>query len=90
MTEKTEVSICFGTLCFIMGGSAFELLSEHLDEELREKTLIRGMNCPGYCNQTSEYGKPPFVKVNNTLISEANLQKVITAVKKEVLHGTDK
>lgn len=83
-----EVKICFGTLCFIMGGAAFEMLGEHLPEEIRNKVRVEGMNCPGFCHK-AEFGKPPFVMVNQTLIAEANIQKVIAKVREELSHGAN-
>ncbi|MDD3743050.1 MAG: hypothetical protein PHX54_05450 [Lentimicrobiaceae bacterium] len=88
MKQMVEVSICYGTLCFVMGGSAFETMGEKLPDDLKNKVSIQGMNCPGYCN-SQEYGRPPFVKVNNRLIAEANLNKVIESIRKEVEHGTN-
>ena len=78
-----EIKICFGTLCFIMGGAAFEMLGEHLPEEIRNKVRVEGMNCPGFCHK-AEFGKPPFVMVNQTLIAEANIQKLIAKVREEL------
>lgn len=83
-----EIKICFGTLCFIMGGAAFEMLGEHLPEEIRNKVRVEGMNCPGFCHK-AEFGKPPFVMVNQTLIAKANIQKVIAKVREELSHGAN-
>ncbi len=89
MEKKVELEICLGTLCFIMGGSAFEMISESLPEDLMGKVLVKGMNCPGYCNMP-KYGRAPFVKVNGELIAEANIQKVIAKMREEVYHGANK
>ena len=88
MDGIVEIKICFGTLCFIMGGSAFEMLGEHLPVEFRNKVRVQGMNCPGYC-QKAGFGKPPFVMVNQALIEEANIQKVIAKVREELSHGAN-
>lgn len=88
MNSKVEVSICYGTLCFVMGGAAFEMMGEKLPEDLIDKVTIKGMNCPGYCN-IQENGRPPFVMVNTKLIAGANLNKVIEFIRKEVAHGTN-
>lgn len=88
MNKMVEVSICYGTLCFVMGGAAFELMGEKLPEDLKDMVAIKGMNCPGYCDSQAN-GRPPFVMVNNKLIAEANLNKVIEFIRKEVAHGTN-
>lgn len=64
------------------------MLGEHLPEEIRNKVRVEGMNCPGFCHK-AEFGKPPFVMVNQTLIEEANIQKVIAKVREELSHGAN-
>jgi len=64
------------------------MLGEHLPEEIRNKVRVEGMNCPGFCHK-AEFGKPPFVMVNQTLIAEANIQKVIAKVREELSHGAN-
>lgn len=86
--KMVEVEICLGTLCFVMGGSAFEMMGEELPDDLKKRVILKGMNCPGYCNSQSN-GRPPFVKVNGKLVAEANINKVIEFIRKEVDHGTN-
>lgn len=87
--EMVEVSVCLGTLCFIMGGSNFEVMADELPADLKGKVIVKGMNCPGYCN-SQEHGRPPFVKINGELMAEANVNKIIEFIRKEVNHGTNK
>jgi len=89
MPGMIEVQICYGTLCFVMGGSAFELIGEKLPDDIKNSVLVKGMNCPGYCN-TQDNGKPPFVLVNGKLVAEANLNKLIACIREEVANGTNK
>lgn len=86
--EMVEVSVCLGTLCFVMGGSAFEVMVDELPDDLKNRVIVKGMNCPGYCN-SQENGRPPFVKINGKLMAEANVSKVIEFIRKEVNHGTN-
>jgi NADH:ubiquinone oxidoreductase subunit E len=89
MNGQVEVSICYGTLCFVMGGSEFEIIQDQLPLNIRHLVHVKGMNCPGYCNK-QENGKPPFVTINGKLMGEANLQKVISAITEELTNGTYK
>ena len=89
MPGMIEVQICYGTLCFVMGGSAFELIGEKLPDDIKNKVHVKGMNCPGYCN-SQDNGKPPFVLVNRRLVAEANLSKLIACIREEVANGSDK
>lgn len=88
--NKITIEICYGTLCFVMGGEVFETLPEHLPEATLQRIHLKGMVCPGYCHQQNIYGKPPFVKVEDQLISEANLQKIVQSVNQLINDGTDK
>jgi NADH:ubiquinone oxidoreductase subunit E len=87
--NKITVEICYGTLCFVMGGEVFETLQEHLPEEIKEVVALKGMVCPGYCHQQEKYGKPPFVKVQDRLICEANPQKVIACITNLMKDGSN-
>lgn len=89
MSELLEVQICYGTLCFVMGGSAFEMIEEKLPEDIKGKVLVKGMNCPGFCNSQAN-GRPPFVKVNGKMIADANIHKIIKCIREEVLNGSNK
>lgn len=83
MDNKLSVRICTGTLCYVMGGADLQLLSDYLPEELACKVDIKGSPCLDCCNR-EDAPKAPFVKVGETIISEANISKVIDAIKAEI------
>jgi len=87
--NKIAVEICYGTLCFVMGGEVFETLQERLPEEVKQMVTLKGMVCPGYCHQQDKYGKPPFVRVRDRLISEANPQKIIECIINQMKDGSN-
>ncbi|MGC8865009.1 MAG: hypothetical protein ACP5O2_04715 [Bacteroidales bacterium] len=87
--KKITIEICYGTLCFVMGGEMFETLQERLPKEIQPMITIKGMVCPGFCHQQEELGRPPFVKIDDQIISEANPQKIIDSILKRVNHGTN-
>lgn len=80
---KVKVSICTGTACFVMGSSEILLLEDILPEEYKDKVEVDGMLCMDYCKGTDKR-KPPFVKINNTLISEATVPKVMAFLEKVI------
>lgn len=77
--RKIKVSICTGTACFVMGASEIMLLEEELSPELREIVEIEGVTCLELC-KNSEYGKAPFVKVNDEVLSQATLPLVLEKI----------
>ena len=81
--EKINVDICFGTACFVLGGSQLQELENALGSELREKVNITPQNCLGLCNN-NEFNHAPYVKVNGHIIDGATIEKVINKIKSEL------
>lgn len=71
--------MCSGTVCHVMGGSDLPLVSEVLPEELKNKVEIEGITCLDNCSNTKGL-KPPFVLVDDVLVSEATIAKVLEAI----------
>lgn len=74
-----KVKICRGTVCHVMGGSDLPLISEVIPPELKSKVEIEGISCLDYCSNTDGL-KPPFVIVNEHVISEATMAKVLDVI----------
>jgi NADH:ubiquinone oxidoreductase subunit E len=81
--KKITVSICTGTTCHLMGGAHLLTFEEMLDPCTADFVEIKGAHCLGLCNEESA-GKPPFVKVNEQVISDATLNKVLDKVHEEL------
>ena len=79
MTEQVTVQICTGTTCFVMGASHLQTLEEHLPEGVREHVEIRGAHCLGLCKERN-YGKAPFVKIDDEIVGEATIPEVVAAI----------
>ncbi|AEH50203.1 [Fe-Fe] hydrogenase large subunit C-terminal domain-containing protein [Pseudothermotoga thermarum] len=75
--EKISVKVCLGTSCYMKG--SYDLLNTLISladkEEWAKNLEIKGTFCFENC------GKAPNVMVEDILIGEANLNKVIEAVK---------
>lgn len=82
--EKIEVKICMGTTCFVMGSSSLQELIETLPAKFGQKVTVEGITCLGLCNVDWEYSKAPYVKVDDEVISEATVEKVIDAVERKI------
>lgn len=77
--KKIKVSICTGTACYVMGASEILLLEESLSEDLKEMVEIEGITCLEKCKNT-ECGKTPFVLVNDEVIADATLSKILDKI----------
>jgi NADH:ubiquinone oxidoreductase subunit E len=77
---KVEVKVCLGTTCFVMGGSNLQELNDIIPKKYGDKVEIAGTNCLGLCSINWEYSKAPYVKVDEDVISEATVEKVLKAI----------
>ncbi|MGE0078049.1 MAG: NAD(P)H-dependent oxidoreductase subunit E [Bacteroidales bacterium] len=84
--SKIAIKICTGTLCHVMGGSELPELAHHLPEHIKSKVEIKGMVCGQYCKDSSK--KPPFVTVNDELIEQASIEKIINYIEKALSNDT--
>jgi len=85
--NKIEVEICMGTTCFIMGADNLQELASILNKKYSGKVDTKGVVCHGLCNTDCQYSKAPYVKVAGEVISEATVEKVLTAVDKKLEEG---
>lgn len=83
MKDKIIVKICTGTMCYVMGGADLQLLEEHLPAELAGRVEVSGTPCLDICNSGGS-AKAPFVKVGERVVSEATINKVVTAIREEL------
>ena len=82
--EKISVKVCLGTTCFVMGGSNLQELNEIIPKKYGNKVEVTGSNCLGLCSINWEYSKAPYVKVDDEVITEATVEKVLTAIEKKL------
>ena len=83
--EKIKVQICLGTTCFVMGAGALQTMSEELIRRFGDKVEVVGVTCLGVCNEKGSFSKAPFVKVGEVLIGEADFDKVVAEIEKQLL-----
>ena len=82
-----HIKICTGTTCFVMGGSDLLVLEDHLTEDLKTRVQIEGSNCLDWCKK-SESGRPPFVQIQDEMMEEATIPKILTKIDK-LCHAQD-
>ena len=82
--KKIEVRVCLGTTCFVMGSSNLQNLTELIPQKFGDKVEVVGSPCLGVCSTNWEYSKAPYVKVNDTIVQEATVDKVIEELERQL------
>lgn len=80
--SRIKVTICTGTTCYVMGSGNLISIKEHLGDELAEIVDIEGSTCLELC-KNDEYGRAPYVKVNDTVIAEATMTKIAEEIRRQ-------
>lgn len=82
--EKINVKVCLGTTCFVMGSSNLQELIETVPAKYGDRVDVSGVPCLGLCSIDWEYSRAPYVKVDEEVIYEATVEKVLTAIEKKL------
>ena len=77
---KSSVKVCLGTTCFVMGGANLQELVDIIPRKYGDKVEVAGANCLGLCSINWNYSKAPYVKVDDDVITEATVEKVLEAI----------
>ena len=78
--KKVSVKVCLGTTCFVMGSANLQELIEIVPAKYGDKVEVSGVPCLGLCSVDWEFSKAPYVKVDNEIIKEASVEKVLAAI----------
>lgn len=78
--KKISVKVCLGTTCFVMGASNLQELIDTIPKKYGDKVEITGVSCLGLCSIDWEFSKAPYVKVDDEIIKEATVDKVLSAI----------
>lgn len=81
---KISVKICSGTTCFVMGSSYLNELYDLLPQKFGDKVVVEPSLCLGQCSQADNHSKAPYVKINDEIISEATVQKIVENIEKRL------
>ena len=82
--KKINVKVCLGTTCFIMGSSNLQELIETVPDKYGEKVEVMGVPCLGLCSTEGEYSRAPYVKVDEDVVYEATVEKVLNAIERKL------
>lgn len=78
--EKIIVKVCMGTNCFVKGASNLQELMEIIPARYGETVDVLGVPCLGLCSIDWKQSRAPYVKVDDEIITDATIEKVINAI----------
>lgn len=78
--EKITVKVCMGTNCFVRGASNLQELMEIVPKRYKNKVEVIGVPCLGMCSIDWELARTPYVKINDDVITNATVEKVINTI----------
>ena len=81
---KVEVKVCLGTTCFVMGRNNLQELNDIIPQKYGDKVEVMGSNCLGLCSINWEYSKAPYVKVDDEVVTEATVEKVLEVIDRKL------
>lgn len=81
MSKKFKIVICSGTTCYVLGGAQLMMLEDIMPADLKEHVEIVGSTCLQACRDGKLH--PPFVTINDHLMSEASISKIIEYLRQQ-------
>lgn len=78
--EKISVKICLGATCFVMGAEILQELCRLVPEKYGDRVELAGTPCMGYCAADWNVSKAPYAKVDNDVIKDATVEKIIAVI----------
>lgn len=81
---KINVKVCLGTTCFVMGSSNLQELIETVPNKYGDDVDVLGVPCLGLCSIDWEYSRAPYVKVDDEVVYEATVEKVMNAIERKL------
>ncbi len=78
--EKIKVKVCMGTTCFVMGGASLQELINIIPIKYGDKVVVEGASCLEKCYENSSYSKAPYVQIDNEIVEEATVEKVLEII----------
>lgn len=82
--EKINVKVCLGTTCFVMGAGHLQELIETVPKKFGDLVEVSGHPCLGLCSIDWEYSRAPYVKVDNAVVYEATVEKVLSEIERKL------
>jgi len=82
--KQIKVKVCLGTTCFVKGSANLQSLTEQIPQKFGDSVTVSGSQCLGVCSTNWANSKAPYVKVNDEIIQEATVEKVIEEIERQL------
>ena len=82
--EYISVKVCMGTTCFVMGGANLQELIDIIPRKYGNKVRVEGVSCLNMCSSESKYAKAPYVRIDDDIIDEATVEKVLDHIERKL------
>ena len=86
MMEKIQVKVCLGTTCFVMGASKLQELEDIVAKKFADSVEVSSSVCLGLCSAEGKYMKAPYAKVDEEIVAEATVDKVLEVINRKLKH----
>ncbi len=86
MMEKIQVKLCLGTTCFVMGASKLQELDEIVAKKYADSVEVSSCVCLNLCSTEGKYSKAPYAKVDDEVVAEATVDKVLEVINRKLKH----
>ena len=80
MNKKINVKVCLGTTCFVVGSKNIQELMDIVPKKYGDMVEVTGVPCMQLCSIDWQDSKAPYVKVDDDIIREATVEKVLQAI----------
>ena len=82
--DKILVKVCMGTGCFIKNSAIVQQLNDIIPKNYKDSVEMEPIQCLGLCSIKWEDSKAPYVKVDDDVIEEATVKKVLQCIDKKL------
>lgn len=82
--KTIEIKMCLGTTCFVMGSSNLQSLAEIVKERYGDRVKVVRSSCLGICSTDWASSRAPYVKVNDEIVVEATVEKILDEVERQL------
>jgi NADH:ubiquinone oxidoreductase subunit E len=67
-----------------MGSSHLQDLVDIIPDRFGDRVVIAGHNCLNLCTSNGEHAESPYVKIDDEIISNATIEKVLDHIEKKL------
>jgi len=82
--KEVTVNVCTGSTCYTQGRAILTELLKIVPEKYGKNVKVAGTPCLEVCSIDWEHSKSPYVKINDEILQEANVEKVLAEIDRQL------